>query len=179
MSYDDFWTSLTSSHWAKKGSMDMFLAGDAPTPDPVIEAPTDQQAPVGLRVAFKGSLESLMSYRHPPQPGMEGTVVMVRTAMGDRTGDMSGRVYVKWDNNHFEPILARHLTLASQNRKKASSVAKMSKGAMDLNEFLKLGGDSQDLVHKATQDLWSLKTSPQGEVYLARLFNEDGQPIKL
>jgi hypothetical protein len=68
------------------------------------------------------------------------------------------------------------------NVKKASSfirVAYPNTGDVTFGEFFKVAEDSNDLVHKATQDLWSCQQSENGAVVISRLFDETGEPLKV
>lgn len=136
------------------------------------------KVPVGFRVAYAKTLEAVLaSGPGHPSPGDLGTVVMVRTATGDRTSD-ENRVFVRWDSGKFCPVDARYLVRGSSNVKMASAVA-LRPGVTSLDDFLKLSSDSNDLIHTATRDLWTFGTSEDGEVILARLFQEDGNPLKV
>ena len=48
-----------------------------------------------------------------------------------------------------------------------------------MTAFSRLGGDSSVLVHKAERDLWSLEKDPTGSVFVRRLFDETGEPLRL
>lgn len=145
---------------------------------PKRQASQSLKVPAGFRVAYAKTLEAVLaSGPGAPTPGELGTVVMVRTASGDRTTD-ADRVFVKWDSGKFFPVSARYLVRGSSNMKVASTFV-MRPGITSLDEFLKLSSDSNDLIHTATRDLWTFGTSEEGEVILARLFQEDGNPLKV
>lgn len=46
----------------------------------------------------------------------------------------------------------------------------------DLFGFERL--DKEHLVHKSTKDLWSIESNETGEIFISRLFNNSGEPIK-
>jgi hypothetical protein len=46
----------------------------------------------------------------------------------------------------------------------------------DLDGFLRTSADT--LIHKADRDLWSIKRTSAGEMFVERLFDEQGEPIK-
>ena len=48
----------------------------------------------------------------------------------------------------------------------------------DLTEFF-IQGSGTELVHKATKDLWSLHPTDTGDYQLNRLFQENGDPLKV
>lgn len=144
------------------------------TPSPQIE-----QFPAGLRVAFEGSLSSLLAYEDPPDMNVCGTVVTVRTATGNVTNH-DGMVFVKWDDDRFMGVHAAHLYLAPSGGRRAgtSEFRRVVSSVGDLQDFFRFGSESTDLVHKATKDLWSLKKDG-GEFVIERLFNESGKPLKV
>lgn len=37
---------------------------------------------------------------------------------------------------------------------------------------------SETLIHRSTQDLWTISKEADGQYYIERLFNDDGLPIK-
>jgi hypothetical protein len=138
----------------------------------------------GTRVRFKANLQSVLSYPDVPDEGVEGTVVTVRSAHGDTTSQ-DERVFVAWDDGKFRPILAEHLRLSASNKKMAKSVRIVTSDldalgiafapAISLGVTAAMG---DDLVHKATKDLWSFKQD--GESYvIERLFDETGEPLKV
>ncbi len=143
------------------------------------------QLPVdaGVRVKFMANIGSVLSYKDPPGDKMGGTVITVRTAQGDATGQ-DGRVFVRWDDGKFRSILAEHMRKAKTNKRMANSVRRVVADLGDLTNFfaprdMVLGSDfgADDLVHKATDDLWSFRQ--EGDNYvIERLFTEEGEPLK-
>ena len=135
--------------------------------------------PVGVRVSFFTNLGSVMAYPDPPAAQAEGTVVMVRTAEGDQTG-MDGMVFVKFDAGQFMAVHAEHLRKTSPNRKVASGFVRRVANLGDLTGFLRWGGDDDnELVHRATKDLWSFDTTSGGDFVISRLFDDTGEPLKV
>ena len=137
----------------------------------------------GTRVRFVANLGSVLTYPDVPGDGVEGTVVTVRSANGDVTVD-EGRVFVMWDDGKFRPIMAEHLRLAEANKRRANAVRIVTSDLDGLANFFApamgvLGVNAgDDLVHKATKDLWSFKQ--EGDNYvIERLFNETGEPLKV
>jgi len=142
------------------------------------EATLDLPVMSGTRVAFNPTLEALLTYPTPPNAKYAGTVVRVRTAHGDMTA-VKDLVFVKWDTGSFMPVMRQHLRRAStKNQKTASSYRVVTASLGDLTEFMKVGGASDSLIHKATRDLWSLEKSG-GKFVLERLFTESGEPLKV
>jgi hypothetical protein len=165
--------------------IDSFLGG--PNPRNVVQRYLDRNArqilpdevPAGFRVAFNGQLSSMLAYATPPAAGALGTVVTVRTAMGNLT-QHDGMVFVKWDNDDFFAVHHAHLRQApTEDRVARGSYRRVVSNLGDLDGFLRMaGGGETDLVHKATKDLWSLKQSG-GEYVIERLFSETGKPLKV
>jgi len=135
-------------------------------------------ADVGTRVSFVTNIGSVLQWKDPPSAGAEGTVVMVRTAEGDATS-LHGLVFVKFDNGQFLQVDPTYLRKASVNNKVASSFTRRVASLGDLSGFLRWGSDDNELVHKATRDLWSFDTSDTGEFVISRLFDDSGEPLKV
>lgn len=133
--------------------------------------------PAGVRVQFAYNLGAVLTYDDIPDKGVEGTLVTVRTGSGDATS-LDGNVFVLWDDGKFRSVRAEHLRLAASS-KKASSVRMRVADLGDLTSFFSVvSGREDELVHRATKDLWSFKKD--GESYvIERLFKEDGNPLKV
>lgn len=135
-------------------------------------------APAGTRVAFNGQLSALLCYPSPPPHGSSGTIVTVRTAMGDTTHH-EGLVFVRWDAGGLSGIHSEHLVhLGSPGKVANSPYRRVVSSLGDLDDFLRVASDGPDLVHKATKDLWSLSVSG-GDYVIQRLFDETGKPLKV
>ncbi len=133
--------------------------------------------PSGTRVAFVGKLSALLAYPSPPERGETGTVVMVRTAMGDATGQ-DGMIFVKFDGGRLMAIHRSHLRRPANPTRTANSYRMTVTAMGDLTDFMKSAGGGDDLIHKATKDLWKL--SKQGDEFvIERLFDETGNPLKV
>lgn len=132
----------------------------------------------GTRVAFIVNTGSLLTYPNPPADGLQGTVIKVRTATGDATYQ-DNRVFVLWDDGVCRAIHHEHLKRAVKSQKRSSAVRMVFGSLGDISYFFassEKGGD--ELIHKATRDLWSLSKQEEGYV-LERLFAEDGNPLKV
>jgi hypothetical protein len=46
----------------------------------------------------------------------------------------------------------------------------------DLNPFTRLSAD--ELVHKADRDLWTIKRQSDGAMFVERMFDDNGSPLK-
>lgn len=176
-------------YWGDTGAIDHVLQGRTigGSQSTMLQALTDQareaqalQLPVkaGTRVTFAHNVGAVLSYEDIPAEGVAGTVVTVRSADGDVTA-YDGRVHVMWDDSQFRAIQAVHLRASESNPKRASQVRVSFIEFSDLGglfEQIKVGSD--DLVHKATKDLWSFKQD--GDTFaIERLFSEDGNPLKV
>lgn len=135
-------------------------------------------AATGTRVAFVSNIGSVLQWSDPPEDGALGTVVMVRTAEGDQTS-FNGLVFVKFDDGRFLQVDPQYLRRSSVNTKKASGFTRRVSNLGDLTGFLRWGNDDHELVHKATRDLWSFETTDSGEFVISRLFDDNGEPLKV
>ena len=132
----------------------------------------------GTRVTFAHNLGSVLSYPNIPDTGVGGTVVTVRSAVGDVTA-YNDRVHVMWDDGTFRAISAEHLRLAGIGEKRARAVRMSFSSLGDLSSLFETSkSGSTDLVHKATKDLWSFSDNGD-EFVIERLFTEDGNPLKV
>ena len=130
----------------------------------------------GTRVEFKGRLGAVMAYADPPDPGSQGTVVLVRSATGDIT-DHDGKVFVAWDDGKTRAIHAEHLREAQGRRKRQATHSIRVASLGDITDFLKVADDT--LIHTSTKDLWSFRQdNTNGEYVIERLFDSNGEPLK-
>lgn len=184
----DFWKEMEGAFLGNNSSVDEYLGGKplegASFTSMRNLAEQYRQAnalplpqPAGARVRFVANLGSVLTYEDIPDPAVHGTVVTVKTAEGKRT-DLNGRVFILWDDGKFRSILAEHLRLATTNKKRARSVRMVVSDLGNLASFFGTTASADELVHRATQDLWAVKKD--GESYvIERLFNEDGAPLKV
>lgn len=190
MPNDDFWDNLMLGQQSRTASaLDEYLsAREEEAEFAGLRSLTDRgraanaleiPAEAGTRVSFVTNIGSVLSYADPPAPDAEGTVVMVRTAEGDQTG-LGGMIFVKFDAGQFMAIHPEHLRLAAPNSKRASNFAMRVSSLGDLSGFLRWGGDddNNELVHKATKDLWAFESTDDGFV-ISRLFDDSGEPLKV
>jgi len=187
---DDFWTQLTLGQQSNTASaLDDYLSGrEADAQNAGLRALTDKgraanalllPAEAGTRVSFVTNIGSVLSYPDPPAPDAEGTIVMVRTAEGDQTS-LGGMAFVKFDEGQFMVIHPEHLRRAAPNTKRANSFARRVSNLGDLGGFLRWGTeDDNELVHKATKDLWSFESTDGGDFVISRLFDDTGSPLKV
>jgi len=131
----------------------------------------------GTRVQFVSNLGSLLTYDDAPAAGLEGSVVLVKTGAG-KTTSLDENVFVVWDDGQFRSIQAEHLRLASTVKRTARNFRVVVSNLGDLSGFFTVAGQADELVHKATKDLWSLKKDG-GNFVIERLFNENGKPLKV
>ena len=130
----------------------------------------------GARVAYRGNSGDLVPYVHDLKIGQTGTVVTVRSKEGNHITERDGRVFVKWDSGAFIPVNAHHLT---NSRKRIASTFQLRSASIDafLGDFMRVASENE-LIHKATHDLWSLSVGGDGQFVVSRLFSEDGKPLK-
>lgn len=129
----------------------------------------------GTRVAFKVNLGSVLTYPDVPHPACEGTVITVKTATGPATHQGSD-VFVLWDDSKFRVIRAEHLKPGT-SRKTATSFRMVVSDLGDISSMFINASSGDDLIHKATQDLWSVKKDG-GSFVIERLFDNSGKPLK-
>lgn len=141
-----------------------------------------QEAPVlnrtykaGQRVRLIESAETFLMYSKPPAATTHGTVVMVKTSSGKAT-TTNGFASVQWDDGQFLPVHVSHLQ--GLTSKRASKYAYELGNSSLLDQFLKVAGQEDELVHKASRDLWAIEQDGQ-QVRIMRLFSETGTPLKV
>ena len=172
---DEFWENGEFFVPGNAGSLDTHLSGNSTVQDHV--RPTATEVLSGTRVAFTGTLSALLMYQDPPSKGASGTVVMCRTAAGD-TPMLDGLVFVKWDDGRFLPVHVAYLRRLVSPTRTATNYRRRVIAMGDLTDFLKSAGGMGDLIHKSSKDLWKL-TKSGGDFVIERLFDEDGEPLKV
>lgn len=184
--HDDFWKGMEGAFSGHNGSLNDYLEGKpfegnqfksvrqlTATGRHATALPLPQ--PAGARVRFIANLGSVLTYDDVPDPSIEGTVVTVKTADGHLT-DLNGRVFVSWDDGKFRPILAEHLRISGINKKRARSVQMHVSSLGDISSMFSMTGSSDELVHKATKDLWAVRQDSHG-FSIERLFDDTGKPL--
>lgn len=190
----DFWNSLINSPFVRtasehgiESSIDRHLNGgksvegshfssvreltDSIKNSKCVKLPVES----GTRVSFSGTLGSILTYDNPPMPNTNGTVVTVRTAFGDSTTH-DGRVFVKWDTGEFGPFEPTHIYPSTS--KQANNVSFRVSNIGDISSLFANTKKEGELVHKATQDIWSFKKTNDGFT-IERLFDDSGEPLKV
>lgn len=187
---DDFWNNLILGQQTRTASsLDAYLQNrEDSVAHTGLRGLTDKgrasnafplPAAAGARVAFIANIGSVLQWRDPPADGAEGTVVMVRTAEGDQTS-LNGLIFVKFDDGRFLQIDPEFLRASTSNTKVASSFQRRVANLGDLSGFLRWGtDDGNELVHKATRDLWSFDTTEEGDFVISRLFDDTGEPLRV
>jgi len=179
----NFWKALGNLGSERTASnLDQFLSGAVDTtikPKKLAEQNSVQKValPVatGTRVTFHANLQAALTYPTIPADKTAGVVVTVRTASG-KTNTHDGRVFVAFQDGTFGSFYPQHLRYASSTRT-AKSVIRRVSSLGDLSDFVMSKQANDELIHKATKDLWSFKKSADGYV-LERLFDDDGNPLK-
>jgi len=186
----DFWESVDEGGFFLHSAMDTHLAGKSLGGEEMESVlslsdrgraekaiPTPQNA--GTRVAFKANLGSVLTYPNVPEDGLGGTVITVKTASGNMT-HLDNYHFVLWDDGEFRAIQGEHLRNAKTTEKRANNFRRVVADLGDLSGmFLQAGAAGEgELVHKATQDLWSFRQDG-GQFVIERLFDGDGSPLKV
>lgn len=185
----DFWDDMKGAYAKKGSSIDQHLQGhkiggarstsmmdltDAGRQANALPLPQD----AGVRVSFNMNIGAVLTYDDMPADGLEGTLVAVRTSSGDATYQ-GQNVFVLWDDGKLRAIQAEHLRKAPTSGKRASAVHMRVADLSDIAfSFSRIAGHDEELVHKATKDLWSFRKDGEGYV-IERLFNETGEPLKV
>jgi len=134
-------------------------------------------ASAGTRVRFESNIGSLLTYDDVPPMDVEGSVILVKTAMGKMTSH-EDRVFVLWDDGNFRSIMAEHLRLAGTKTKMAKNFRMVVSDLGDISSMFVQASAPDELIHKSTQDLWSFKKNGDDFV-IERLFNDTGSPLKI
>jgi hypothetical protein len=177
----DFWDELTGGYAGAASGIDDHLGRrlEASAPSSV-RAITDRgreefalpmPAAEDTRVSFNGNVGAVLTYDDPPVNGASGTVVNVRTSMGWATGH-GERIFVKFDDPDGRLLTIDRRHLKSDNFR-VSSLG-------DLSDFFTvIGGDDREgeLVHKSTEDLWSLAADGDGWM-ISRLKDDSEGPLE-
>ena len=184
---DDFWNDISSSF--RSAGMDEHL-GDCGLEGAhftSMQQLTDAgralaglklSVDAGTRVRFLSNVGSILTYDSVPGKGIDGTVITVKTGTGNTT-NLDGRVFVLWDDGKCRGILAEHLRPASVASKRASVYRMVVADLGDLTAFFSksASGESNELVHKSTQDLWAFHQD-NDQFVIERLFDETGEPLR-
>ncbi len=113
-----------------------------------------------------------------PNHGTKGTIYAVETMGGKKTA-MDGSAFVKWDgSNKITLAPLTHIKVASKKVANLDDFSFLNNNS--LSQFIVAKGDMNDvLVHKSSQDLWSLKVGEDGSFDIERLFDDNGEPLKI
>ena len=87
--------------------------------------------------------------------------------MADQDFDLS-RFEVQ-PSTGLDCFLARNANLVTPLRQKVASIK-------DLSAFVRLSAD--ELVHKSTRDLWTIRRQGDGGMFVERTFDDTGAPLK-
>lgn len=181
----DFWDDI-KQYSGPESSLDIYLQGKTASQQTSLRDLTDKarkesalELPqvAGVRVRFAANLGALLTYDDAPAPDAEGTVILVKTAMGKSTS-YEDRVFVLWDDGKFRAIQAEHLRRASTRSKQAQSFRMVVSDLGDLSGFFSASSQPDELVHTSTKDLWSFQKAGDKFV-IERLFNDNGKPLKV
>lgn len=170
--YDQF---LSGFHTKVASSMDNFLRGQ-PFDSPHFTSVQNHAYKAGDRVLFDATEEAILTHDDAPEDRTEGTVVAVKTASGILT-KYQKTAFVKWDDGNFMRVETKFL---KKGRKKKGSSFQVSFDSQKsfMGSFVPRSKNANELVHKATQDLWALEKNDEGFT-LSRLFDETGKPLRV
>jgi hypothetical protein len=110
-----------------------------------------------------------------PSSGTKGTVVAVDTPDGEITS-LEGEIFVRFDNrNKIDRIPSDFLKVASMK------VANLDEHFIVLSgpSLMCFASEQPALIHKSSEDLWTVKMGEDGSYEVERLFDDKGNPLKL
>lgn len=110
-----------------------------------------------------------------PSSGTKGTVVAVETPDGKITS-LDNEVFVRFDNrNKIDRIPSDFLRVASMK------VANLDEHFIVLSgpSLMSMASEQPALIHKSSEDLWTVKIGEDGSYEVERLFDDKGDPLKL
>jgi hypothetical protein len=111
-----------------------------------------------------------------PSSGTKGTVVTVETVNGPTT-HLGNEIFVRFDGrNKIDNVPADFLKLASMKVSNLDEHFIILSGPSLMSH---IASGENALVHKSTKDLWSVKVSEDGTYDVERLFDDDGNPLKV
>ena len=182
-----FWDDMQNA-FVGESSLDLHLQGKTPggkqatsirelTEAGRLAHALELPAEVGTRVRFESNIGSILTYDDVPGPNDEGTVILVKTAMGKMTAH-DDRVFVLWDDGNFRAIMAEHLRPAGTLTRRSRNFRMVVADLGDISSFFTAAAAPDELIHKSTQDLWSFKKNGDDFV-IERLFNDTGSPLKI
>lgn len=87
--------------------------------------------------------------------------------MSDRDFDIS--TFEVQPSTGLDCFLERNATMVTPLRKKVASI-------QELSSFVRLSAD--ELVHKSTKDLWTIRRQGDGGFFVERAFDDNGAPLK-
>ena len=110
-----------------------------------------------------------------PKAGTKGTVVAVETPDGKITS-LEDEVFVRFDTrNKIDRISSDFLKVASMK------VSNLDEHFIVLSgpSLMSVASEQPTLIHKSSEDLWSVKLSEDGSYEVERLFDDNGDPLKI
>ena len=87
--------------------------------------------------------------------------------MADKDFDISS--FEVQGSTGLDCFLARNPQMVTPVRRKVASI-------QDLNAFIRLSAD--ELIHKSTKDLWTIRREGNGSLFVERTFDDNGAPLK-
>lgn len=178
----DHWYDCFFSSVSRTASMDEVLSTKVSDLVDVNRQVTDErlaQYSEGVRVVATTN-NGLIIPNTLPMSGTKGTVVKVRTASGEVTS-LEGEVFVQWDGrgDKIDRVPTNFLRTASVKVANLDDFIVLSSPSL-LTAFGEANPNATgELVHKSTKDLWSVKVGEDGEFEIERLFDPNGDPLKV
>jgi hypothetical protein len=174
MSNDDFFSSISFAS-ARTASLDEVMSTEIRDLTSRGKQKKTSSYKEGLRV-YAHTNNGLVVPNTLPMSGTKGTIVKVKTAHGDVTS-YDGGVFVQWDGGtKIDKVSPQFLRVAAMKVSSLDDFIVLSSPSLMITAAADKSGE---LVHIATKDLWSVKVAPDGAYDIERLFDENGDPLKI
>lgn len=131
----------------------------------------------GLPVRLTPSVGYALSTRRLPDPQARGSIVCVRTARGEVSAMGRQGFFTAWEDGKFLEIPPDILARVQGGKYDPALVRRVANlGDVVGKEYALSATSPQELIHKATRDLWAFQ-KVEGQYQLCRLFDYDGNPL--
>lgn len=118
-----------------------------------------------------------------PKQGTVGEIVSVKTATGETT-ELDGEVFVRWNGRARIDRVAKEFLIINKTKTASEDLSSLYAQPLSMAEYkeafaFNAGAKQADLVHMASEDLWELGVDEKGEYAIERLFDDNGDPLKV
>lgn len=133
----------------------------------------------GLPVRLAPTMGYAFSTRRLPDPRAQGSIVCVRT--GRREVSAMGRegFFTAWEDGKFLEVPPDFVVRVANGKFDPALTRRVANLDSVVGKEFSLSATSpQELIHKATRDLWAFQ-DVGGQYQLCRLFDHDGTPLRV